>query len=483
MRKQRFNLLLTVLTGLMPLIVAATGTSVAAAAGDAIGEAAGEAAGGRPNILVFLGDDIDWKDYGCYGNDAIRTPHIDALAADGLRFTHAFLTIAQCSPSRISVLTGLYPHATGAEDLHMRLPADKTLVPTYLKQKGYFTGHMLKTHYGPNGNRQFDWYSKQVKEFGDFLDEAKERPFFMWVGFHDAHRPYKKGAFDPPHDPAKVKVPPYLADTPETRADLALYYDEISRMDGDIGAMVAELKKRGLYENTLIVFFGDNGMPFPRAKGTCYDSGVGTPLVMTWPRKIEKGVTFEEQVSVIDLAPTWLDIAGVEPPPHMQGGSMKKLLLAPGKARGREFVFFERNWHNCDEHIRGVRTKKWKLIRNAYLDKPHGTAADLGGSPSFKSLLEWKEAGKLTRAQAMLFDVPRRRYELYDLENDPWETNNLAGAESKQIQEERARLIAALDEWIKATNDFPPTRRRRGDNTDRFTGEKFTQKIPPMTDE
>lgn len=431
-----------------------------------------------PNILVFLADDVSWQDFGCYGNDGIRTPNIDLLAKEGLRFTHAFLTTSSCSPTRISVLTGKYPHATGAEDLHMPLPADQKFVPTYLKQKGYFTGHMRKTHYGPNGNKQFDWYSKNF-DFAQFLDKCGRRPFFMWVGFSDAHRPYKKGALDPPHDPAKVKVPPYLADTPQTRADLALYYDEIGRMDVNIGRMLAELRKRGRLDNTLVVFFADNGMPFPRAKGTAYDSGIGTPLVVRWPTSIKSGSVHRDLASVIDLAPTFLDVAGIEKPADMQGRSLLPILKDPTKS-GRQMIFAERNWHNCDEHLRTVRTQRYKLIRNAYLNVPYGNPADCSRCPSWHSLLDWKSAGKLSAAQTGLFRVPRPRLELYDLEKDPWETVNLAAsAEHAAVVKE---LETDLNRWRKTTGDFPETKRRRGDNTNRTTGVKFMQKIPAMTD-
>ena len=241
-----------------------------------------------PNIIVFIGDDVGGKDFGCYGNKAIRTPNIDALAKRGIRFENAFLTIAQCSPSRISIMTGRYPHATGAEDLHMPLPAGTKMLPAHLKEAGYFTGHMAKTHYGSEGVKQFDWYNSRLTHFDKFLDKAEDNPFFLWVGFHDAHRPYTLGAVVPPHHPAKVIVPPYLADTLQTRADLALYYDEVSRLDGVIGDYVAMLKKRKELDNTLIVFISDNGMPFPRAKGTVYDSGISTPLIVSWPGTIKK---------------------------------------------------------------------------------------------------------------------------------------------------------------------------------------------------
>ena len=431
-----------------------------------------------PNILVLLADDVDGRDFGCYGNDAIRTPNIDALARGGLLFRNAFLTTAQCSPTRISVLTGKYPHATGAEDLHMNLPAGERFVPSYLKEKGYFTGHMRKTHYGPRGDAQFDWYSRELDRFGEFLDEAKDRPFFMWVGFRDAHRPYEEGAVDPPHDPAKVKVPPYLADTPETRRDLALYYDEISRMDERIGEFVATLKEREKFEDTLIVFFCDNGMPFPRAKGTVYDAGIRTALVFSWPRVIEAGSESEALASVIDLAPTFLDVAGIPEPDAMQGASMAEVLRDPSRS-GRQYIFAERNWHNCDEHIRTVQNDRFKLIRNAYLELPFGHPADVGKSPSFKSLLRLKEEGRLTSGQEMIFAAPRPEFELYDLEADPWEFRNLA--EESAMDAVLKELKGALERWGRETGDFPPSMRRREDNTNRITGVKFSQDIAPMT--
>lgn len=430
-----------------------------------------------PSILVLIGDDIDGKDYGCYGNDAIRTPNIDHLAASGLLFENAFLTTSSCSPTRISVLTGKYPHATGAEDLHMPLPEDQKFVSTYLQQRGYFTGHMQKTHYGPNGMKQFQWYSRDLGDFAKFLDACGQRPFFMWVGFQDAHRPYQPGAVDPPHEPAKVKVPPFLADTPETRADLALYYDEISRMDHNIGRMVDELRRRGRLDNTLIVFLGDNGRPFPRCKGTVYDTGIGTPLVMSWPRVIKPGSRHTGLASVVDLAPTFLEMAGLEKPADMQGRSMLPVLRDP-KLPGREMIFGQRNWHNCDEHIRCVRTQRFKLIRNAYLELPYGNPSDLSSCPSWFALQALKKEGKLTREQALQFQAPRPAVELYDLTSDPWEFNNLA--DDPRYAAVRKELEAALDRWIEETGDFPPQRRRRDDNVDRVTGQRISRDIPPL---
>ena len=338
---------------------------------------------------------------------------------------------------------------------------------------------MLKTHYGPNGDAQFDWYGKAVSEFPAFLDEAGERPFFCWVGFRDAHRPYRDGAIDEPHAAEDAVVPPYLADTSETRADLARYYDEIARMDGDIGAMVAELKRRGRFDDTIVIFFADNGMPFPRAKGSLYDSGIGTPMVISWPDRVAAGAVHEGLASVVDLAPTLLEAAGLPIPAEMQGHSMMPAFLDPTRP-GHDAVFSERNWHNCDEHMRSVRTDRYKLIRNAYLDVPLGQPSDVSGSPSWNSLLDHRESGTLTPAQAEQFRAPRPAVELYDLASDPDELHNLAGR--SEYADVLTELDALLDRWASATGDYPPAYRRRADNTDRVTGVKFSQEIPPMTD-
>jgi N-sulfoglucosamine sulfohydrolase len=452
--------------------------ALAAQPTSATGQARSE---GRPNVVVFVADDLGWRDLGIYGNTGIRTPNIDRLARSGLRVTHAFGTTPQCSPSRISTLTGKYSHATLTEDLHTPLPDGERILPSYLQTRGYFTGMMAKTHIGPNGERQFQWYSPETANaFPAFLDSAGTRPFFLWVGFHDPHRPYERGAIAHPHSPARVSVPPYLADTPETRADLALYYDETARMDGEIGRMLAELDRRKLREKTLVLFFSDNGAPFPREKGTLYDAGTRTPLIFSWPSVIRANSVYDRGlVSTVDLAPTLLEIAGVAAPDAMQGRSFRPMLTAPDSYDGRDTVFSERNWHDCDEHQRAVRTARFKLIRtDAYTELPLCITADIGASPSFLALRARAKAGRLTAAQRRLFEVPRARLELYDLTQDPWELRNVAD-EPGYAKQVRA-LAGVLQEWMEQSGDFPAAYRVRDDNTDRITGVPFTSKIPPL---
>jgi N-sulfoglucosamine sulfohydrolase len=438
-------------------------------------------AAARPNIVVLVADDLGWRDTGVYGNGSIRTPNIDRLARSGLRVRLAFGTSPQCSPSRISVLTGRYPHATRAEDLHMPLPEGERILPSYLQESGYFTGMMAKTHIGPAGERQFQWYSAETSAaLPGFLDSAGTRPFFLWVGFHDPHRPYRPGAIVHPHAPAEVRVPPYLADTPETRADLALYYDATARMDADIGRMLEELDRRKLSAKTLVIFLSDNGPPFPREKGTLYDSGTRTPLILSWPGVIVRGSVFDSGlVSTVDLTPTLLDVAGVEPPKTMQGRSFRAVLRDPGSYAGRTYVFSERNWHDCDEHQRALRTIRFKLIRtDAYTDLPLCITADIGASPSFLALRGRLKARQLTVAQSRLFESPRARLELYDLAKDPWELRNVA--DEPRYAKDVRELARVLQEWMEQTDDFPASYRVRDDNTDRITGVPFTTKIPPL---
>jgi arylsulfatase A-like enzyme len=436
--------------------------------------------GKPPNFIVFVADDLGWRDIGAYGNVAVRTANLDRLARSGLRVEHAFGTSPQCSPSRISTLTGKYAHATRTEDLHTPLLEGERILPSHLQERGYFTAMFGKRHIGPAGDRQFQWYSPELAEaLPAFLDSAGTRPFFLWVGFHDPHRPYVRGEAPQLHAPARVSVPPHLADTPETRTDIARYYDEIARMDDQIGRMLAELQRRKLRENTLVIFFSDNGAPFPREKGTLYDAGTRTPLIFSWPGSIPSGSVYHQLVSLVDVTPTLLELTGSTPPASLQGRSFRAMLSHPESAAGRPYVFSERNWHDCDEHQRAVRTTRFKLIRtDAYTDLPLCIAADIGASPSFQSLRARARAGRLTAAQRRLFEIPRPRLELYDLATDPWELRNVV--DDARYADEVRELTAALQTWMEQSDDFPATYRIRDDNTDRITGIPFINKIPPL---
>ena len=446
-----------------------------------------------PNIVVFLADDAG-MDIGCYGNKGIKTPNIDRLASLGMRFEHAFLTSPQSSPSRTSMLTGKFAHTIGTEDLHVPLDTSIAMLPEYLRKAGYTTAFALKTHWGAQNNKKFDTpiegdYRPQegglteefFNNYTSFVEKNKTNPFFMWIGFHDPHRPYNAANTPQVNRPQDVTVPAFLVNDQETRSDLADYYNEISRMDSDIGRMIAVLERNGLMDNTVIFFLSDNGMPFPRAKGTLYDSGIQTPLVVYWKNNTPKETVHSNGlVSTVDLAPTILDMAGISAPADMYGMSFLPLIKDPAQ-RGRDYIFSERNWHDCDEYIRCIRTERYKVIYNAYYELPHGTAHDLSTSPSWYSLKRNLREGLLKPQQMQIFTAPRAMVEVYDLEKDPGEFVNVG--DRPEYRADAEKLTRMIVDWQKKTGDHPYWKRRRPDQSDRITGLNFYPNQPEMIDD
>ena len=432
-------------------------------------EAAPPSRGRLPNILLLIADDMGDRDAGCYGHPTIRTPSLDRIAAGGMRFTNAFVTTSSCSPSRSSIFTGRYPHATGAEALHMPLPEGTKILPSYLSELGYFTANVGKLHLGPVGSAQFDSVREQPTDWKQVLDKRPEnRPFFLAVGFRDPHRPYQPDTVPDPTDTADVIVPPYLVDTVQTRADLAGYYDECLRMDREIGKILDWLAGRGLEKDTLVIFVSDNGMPFPRAKTTCYDSGVRVPFLVRWPGRVPEKTVSESLISTVDLSASILSILGSKVPEDMQGTDASPLFFDP-RAEVRDYVHLERNWHNMDNHQRGCRDKRYKYIRNN-LPRRFTISSDLLQSPSYLSLLAKRDLNQLTAAQMRLWMIPRAGEELYDTWTDPFEFVNLAPDERYAPFLERMRT--ETERWRAATGDYPPGRRYK-DNLDIFTREKY----------
>jgi len=439
----------------------------------------------RPNIIVFIADDAGWRDFGCYGNRAIKTSNIDMLAQRGMKFNQAFLTTPQCSPTRTSLLSGQFAHTIRTEDLHSPLNENVKIVPELLRAKGYYTALLGKSHIGDAAIRKFDVFypgkgNPMPDDFAKVLSASNESPFFAWYAFMDPHRIYQDSTIADGHAPESVVVPPYLADTPESRKDLANYYDEITRMDRNIGQVMNMLREKGKLDNTLFFFMSDNGKPFTRAKGTLYDEGIKTPFIVSWPGRVARKSVSDALVSMIDLAPTILEAAGVQKSEQMYGKSLLPLFYRQ-ENKGDKYVFAERNWHDCDEHMRSVRSDSFKLIFNAYIDLPHGTAADLAGSPAHQALLQLKRNGELNHEQSLVFQTPRPQVEFYNLIDDPWEFNNLAY--DVQYRPLIQKHMRALMEWMKNTADFDPHYRKRYDNTDRVSGTIFMFGRPGLYNE
>ncbi len=437
----------------------------------------------RPNFVIFIADDMAWEDCGVYGNDKIRTPNIDQIAKQGLRFDRAYLTCSSCSPSRCSIMTGRYPHSTGAGELHLPLPGDQTMFTKPLKDSGYWTAAVGKWHLGEAVADQVDYRKGATPhQMGDQWVQAvrsrpKDKPFFLWAAHSDPHRGYKAGAVDPPHSRDDVVVPPFFPDTPEVRDDLALYYDEISRFDQHIGMVLAELDRQGVAENTLVLVISDNGRPFPHCKTRVHVPGVRTPFVVRWPQKIRAGGVTNQVVSTVDIAPTLLELAGLQPLTSFQGISLAKVLVDPQETT-RKHAFAEHNWHDYQAFERAVHGQKYCYVRNWLPDTPGTPPADAVRSPTYAVMQELHRQGKLAAQHQGCFETPRPTEFLYDVESDPHCIENLAAdpnhaAALKKMQQ-------ALAKWQKETGDtFPGKDQLTPDGFDRTTGERIIRGAHP----
>lgn len=455
------------------------------------------AAQDRPNVILFIADDISWNDFGCYGNPAARTPHIDALAASGLRFTQAFLTASSCSPSRASIITGRYPHNTGkAAELHLPIAPNLPWFPELLREAGYHTMLVGKNHMAPGD--PVDGQAPRPKAFdhvhngngpgnrgghATWVDALRDRPFdkpfFGWFAAFDAHRAWdgdqdwNEAAYGPKHRPEDVIVPPFLSNDSETRADLASYYNEVTRFDHFIGNVVAELRRQGQLDNTLLLVMADNGRPFPRAKTRLHDSGMKTALVAHWPKGISgAGESTASLVSAIDLAPTILELAGVRVPETIQGVSMTPIFRDPG-ATIRRYAFSEHNWHDYAAHGRSVRDGRFLYIRNSRPYDPWQGPADSVRSPSHQRLLAMRKEGVLSTAQADVFKTPRAVEELYLVADDSDQLHTLVG--EPEFESDRVRFASILQQWIAETGDSIPDD-LSADGYDRETGEQLADR-------
>ena len=444
----------------------------------------------RPNIVLILSDDHSVPHLGCYGNKAIRTPNLDHFASEGMLFDKQFCGAPQCVPSRATFLTGRSPVSARITRFSSPLPADVPTTADILRGEGYFTGICRRNFHldGPEGRgttvdvlnghpemrsfrRRVDFLDvnspreKTVPIVNEFLDKVpKDKPFFLWVNFNEPHHVWDRPAPGEPHDPATIPVPPYLPDIPAVRKDLARYYDEVAAMDEEFQWVMDILEKRHLSTNTLVMFLGDNGYAFPHGKGSLYDPGLNTPLLVRWPGKIKAGTRSSELISGEDIAPTMLEAGGAPVPNQMTGRSFLRLLRGE-PYEGRKFIFAERGPHGQAtfnentkasgfDQSRCVRSAQFKLIYNC---TPYMMYApvDSAGDPYWKQITALHEQGKLAAEfERTFFSHPRPIYELYDLKNDPGELNNLAGKPEYQTIERE--LKEALQEKMIIDYDYLP---------------------------
>jgi N-sulfoglucosamine sulfohydrolase len=412
----------------------------------------------KTNLVVFLSDDHTLTDSSLYGDGTVPTPNMDRIAEAGMTFHKAFVASPSCAPSRAALLTGLVPQRNGAEANHSRPHADIKKLPAYFQELGYEVvsfgkvGHYVQTpEYGFDLAKHFTYHEDvAVGEAIKWLKAREsEKPLCLFIGTNWPHVPWPTDSSFRPED---VAVHPNYVDTPETRKSLAAYYEAIKIMDQELGiAYDAAYEKLG--SNTMFLHTSDHGAQWPFGKWSLYESGIRTPLIATWPGKIEPNSMTDAMVSWIDILPTMIEAADGTAPPSIDGKSFLPVLLNQSK-RHREIVF---TTHSGDGNmnvfpIRAARDARWKYILNLHPDfefRSHVTEkpGDTGYWPS------WVEAAKTdpSAADKVRRYTQRPLEELYDLENDPHEQNNLASDPAHA--ETLARLSKELTGWMDKTGD------------------------------
>jgi len=438
-------------------------------------------ASAEPNFVIFIADDMAWNDCGPYGHAKIKTPNIDRLANEGLRFDRAYLTCSSCSPSRCSTLTGRYPHSTDAGELHLPLPASQTLFSTPLREKGYYTASVGKWHLGNEVISQMDLVKQGGGPGGegDWVETVKNRPkdkpFFFWLAATDPHRSYNPDKIENRHTADDANVPPYFPDISVVREDLANYYDEISRFDEYIGKVLNVLQEQGVLDETLILVMSDNGRPFPRCKTTILEDGVKTPFIVRYPPLVKPGTMTNSIVSTIDIAPTFIELAGAAKPDSFQGKSYVPILRRP-KAILNLSAFSEHNWHDYRAYERSVCTEKYRYVKNWLPELPRTPPADAVRSPTYNAMQRLLAEGKLNAAQIQVFNKPQPAEELFDIINDPHCLKNLLEVEkvSEEINRIHYEHLGMLTQWQHMTGDeFPGKDGITPDGFDRVDGTRL----------
>ncbi|MCF7674145.1 MAG: sulfatase [Akkermansiaceae bacterium] len=451
---------------------------------------AAEGGASKPNIVIFIADDLTWHDVACFGGPTdARTPHLDRLASEGLKLTGFFSPASVCSPTRQSLLTGMYPVRTGAYPNHSHVEPGTRSLPHHLKALGYRTACVGKTHFGPPASYPFDKMLPMTGEkaggkgegagdgeidtaaMAQFIKADAAQPFCLYIATHEPHGPWTKG--DPSaYDPAKLKLPPCLVDTPETRRGLAAYYAEVTCTDSQVGDVLQLIERTGHTADTLFLFVSEQGSSVPQGKWTLYDPGIRVAAIARWPGKIKPGTANAALVQYVDVLPTLIAAAGGDPAkidtgcPDAMGGhgfdGRSFLEVLTGRTEHhRDYVFAQ---HTARGIINGpeaygtrcVRDTRWKLIVNLEPDTEFRNAISNGAL-----LKSWRKKGEagdaFARAQAARY-TKRPAVELYDLQTDPWELTNIAANPANA--DTLTRLRSQLDAWMKQQGD-------EGDKTER----------------
>ncbi len=434
---------------------------------------AGAAADNRPNILYCLADDWAWPNAGVYEDRVVRTPTFDRVAREGVRFNYCFSAVPSCTPSRAAMLTGQYPHRLEEGScLWGFLPRKFPVYPDLLEKAGYAVGSTRKG-WGPGdfraGGDARNPAGPTFKDFASFLAAVPEgKPFCFWFGSQDPHRPYEVGSgarMGLKTD--RVVVPPFWPDNEVSRNDVLDYYWKVERFDREVGELLDSLEKAGKLENTIVVMTGDNGWPFPRCKANLYDGGTRQPLAVRWPVKVKAGSISDDFINLMDLAPTFLEAAGLKPAPAMTGRSFLGLLTGTESPGSRNTVFLERERHanvragDAGYPVRAIRTREFLYLRNLRPDRwpagdpqahkdPKRAFGDCDDGPTKNYILDHRDEPGVQRFFQLCF-AKRPAEELYDLSKDPHEISDVAGQTAYAAAQKQLR--ARLEQWMKDTAD------------------------------
>ncbi|MBS0207707.1 MAG: sulfatase [Planctomycetes bacterium] len=433
----------------------------------------------RPNVLFCIADDWGWPHAGAYGDPVVKTPTFDRMAREGVLFANAFVSSPSCTPSRSALMTGQYHwRLAEAANLHSTLQTRFRSYSEMLRDNGYAIGHSRKA-WGPGklepGGRTEDPSGPQFKNFDAFLAQRpKGTPFCYWFGSPDPHRPYEPGTgVGRGMKLADVRVPSCFPDNELVRSDVADYYFEVERFDREVGEAISQLEATGELDNTIIVMTGDHGMPFPRGKSNLYDLGCHVPLVLRWGAKVKPGRVLEDFVSLTDLAPTFLEAAGVAPLAEMTGHSLLPTLLSDRAGwiePRRHHVIYGKERHVPSQEkgnlggypSRAIRTADHLYIRNFAPERwPNGIAdgeqsfignsyADCDDGPT-KTFLIQHQSDPAVRKFFDLAFAKRPAEELYDLKNDPQQLVNVA--DQPAYHKLKTGLSGALMEELRASGD------------------------------
>ncbi|MEY4378562.1 MAG: hypothetical protein RLZ85_443, partial [Verrucomicrobiota bacterium] len=432
----------------------------------------------KPNVLFILSDDHSYPYLSCYGDGNVRTPVVDKLAAEGIKFRKFFTSAPQCVPSRAAYLSGRSPVAARITRFSSPLPRDVVTFPEVLKQEaGYYVGVVGRTYHLDGSGKGDDELGKFLTEggyktFKDRLDvvqtgsdpqaveqataflegRPKDKPFCLWVNFSDPHHPWTAPASYRP-DPATLRLPAHVPDLLGVREQYADYCAEVNRVDETTGKVLAVLDRLGLAKDTLVVFAGDNGQALPHGKGSLYDPGCNVPFVVRWPGVVAPGGDSSALLSGEDLGPTVLDACGLKSAKGMTGVSFLPILKGAAP-KTRDYVFTERGPHGSApvqvgmassgyDLSRAVRSGRYKAIYNCTPWLPYQPVDSAGGS-AWKAMQNLNAEGAMAKGlSATYFSSPRPVYEFYDLEKDPAELNNLSGRPEVAEAERALRLEMA----------------------------------------